>query len=139
MENNCESNLEPLCSLLGEKGCWMAMTKAAYGANQRSLAPQWHPSRWIGAPVATINQTCRKAPVPAAKPHAPSRWAVRNAAERGNVERMEHSEQARPRLRRSNVGQKEGAEEARARPGRQHAVTCKHAEQMGRQRAVTCD
>ena len=99
LENNYESNLEPLCSLLGEQGCRMGMTRAAYGANQWSLAPQWHPSRRTGAPVATINQTCRKAPVPAAKPHAPSRRAVRNAAERGNVEQMEHSEQARPRLR----------------------------------------
>ena len=99
INTNYESNLEPLCSLLGEQGCWMAMTRAAYEANQWSLAPQWHPSRWIGAPVATINQTCRKAPVPAAKPHAPSRRAVRNASEQGNVEWMEYSEQARSRLR----------------------------------------
>ena len=59
LETNYESNLESLCSLLGEQGCWIAMTKAAYGANQRSLAPQWHPSGWIGAPVATINPTRR--------------------------------------------------------------------------------
>ena len=104
LENNYESNLEPLCSLLGEQGCRMGMTRAAYGANQWSLAPQWHPSRRTKAPVATINQMCRRAPVPAAEPepHAPSRRAVRNAAERGNVEQMEHSKQARPRLRRSS-------------------------------------
>ena len=100
LENNCESNLEPLCSLLGEPGCRMVITRAVYGANPWSLAPQWHLTRWIGAPVATINQTCRRPPVPAAaEPHAPSRREVRNAAERGNVERMEHSEQARPWLR----------------------------------------
>ena len=104
LENNYESNLEPLCSLLGEQDCRMGMTRAAYGANQWSLAPQWHPSRRTGAPVATINQMCRRAPVPAAEPepHAPSRQAVRNAAERGNVERMEHSEQAMPWLQRSS-------------------------------------
>ena len=33
LENNCESNLEPLCSLLGEQGCRMVMTRAAYGTN----------------------------------------------------------------------------------------------------------
>ena len=99
MENNCGSNLEHLCSLLGEPGCRMVITRAVYGANPWSLAPQWHLTLWIGAPVATINQTCRKAPVPAAKPHAPSRRAVRNASKQGNVERMEYSEQARSRLR----------------------------------------
>ena len=74
LENNYESNLEPLCSLLGEQDYRLGMTRAAYGANQWSLAPQWHPSRRTGAPVATINQMCRRAPVPAAepKPHAPS-------------------------------------------------------------------
>ena len=104
LETNYESNLEPLCSLLGEQGCRMGMTRAAYGTNQWSLAPQWHPSRLTGAPVATINQMCRRAPVPAAEPepYAPSRQAVRNAAERGNVERMEHSEEARPRLQQSS-------------------------------------
>ena len=102
LENNYESDLKPLCSLLGEQSCRMGMTRVAYGANQWSLAPQWHPSRWIGAPVAMINQTCRRAPVPTVEPHTPSRQAIRNAAERDNVERMEHSEQARPRLRRSS-------------------------------------
>ena len=104
LENNYESNLEPLCSLLGEQGCRMGMTRAAYGTNQWSLAPQWHPSRQTGAPVATIDQMYKRAPVPAAElePHAPSRRAVRNAAERGNVERMEHSEQAMPWLQRSS-------------------------------------
>ena len=104
LENNYESNLEPLCSLFGEQGCRMGMTRAAYGANQWSLAPQWHPSRRTGAPVATINQMCRRAPVPAAEPepYAPSRRAVRNALERGNVVWMEHSEQARTRLQRSS-------------------------------------
>ena len=104
LENNYESNLEPLFSLFDEQGCRMGMTRAAYGANGWSLAPQWHPSRRTGAPVATINQMFRRAPVPTAEPepHAPSRRAVRNAAERGNVDRMEHSEQARPRLQRSS-------------------------------------
>ena len=88
LENNYESDLEPLCSLLGEQSCRMGMTRVAYGANQWSLAPQWHPSRRTGAPVATINQICKRAPVPAPEPepHTSSRWAIRNAPERGNME-----------------------------------------------------
>ena len=72
------------------------------GDDQSRLWRQPVESRTSMAPFSTDRgtggddqQNVQRAPVPAAEPepHAPSRRAIRKAAERGNVERMEHSEQ----------------------------------------------